>query len=251
MSTHATLATAPGATASAVEPGFPAVHVMTDRLALVDLLRCALPVAGSARFVDGIGNDVVARSLVLVDGGADPQDPVVADTLLACAARGALVTVILCPDDELRLGRWVELGVAALLTERSSVDELVWTQQQLHEGATLLGVAIREGLLSRLREHRANAVGRAEQFDSLTKREAHVLRELALGLSPEEVANRSYVSLNTVRTQIRGVLAKLGVTSVVAAVALAYRSGWVGADVLDAPSSGASLDASSTDRRNR
>jgi len=205
----------------------PPVHVLSDRPAIVELLRFVVPVVGSTTFAQGIGNDVVARSLVLVDGAADPEDPAVADALLACAAHGALVTVVLCPDDELRLGRWVELGVAAMLTDRAGIEEMVWTQQQLHEGATLLGVAIREGLLSRLREHRSAQVGRAEQFDGLTRRESHVLRELALGLSPEEVANRSYVSLNTVRTQIRGVLAKLGVSSVVAAVALAYRSGWI------------------------
>ena len=67
-------------------------------------------------------------------------------------------------------------------------------------------------------------------FAQLTRREAQVLRELATGASPDEVARLSYVSLNTVRSQIRSVLAKLGVNSVVAAVALAYRSGWLAGD---------------------
>ena len=93
-------------------------------------------------------------------------------------------------------------------------------------------MSVREGLLSRLRTQRQSDAERNALFTGLTRREAQVLRELALGTSPEEVARTSFVSLNTVRTQIRGILAKLGVTSVVAAVALAYRTGWMTPDLL-------------------
>ena len=53
-----------------------------------------------------------------------------------------------------------------------------------------------------------------------------MLAALTEGRTAAEVAERSFVSLATVRTQIRGVLVKLGVTSQLAAVALARQSGW-------------------------
>ena len=43
----------------------------------------------------------------------------------------------------------------------------------------------------------------------------------------EAIARASYVSLPTVRTQIRGILVKLGVGSQLAAVGLAIERGWL------------------------
>jgi DNA-binding NarL/FixJ family response regulator len=46
------------------------------------------------------------------------------------------------------------------------------------------------------------------------------------GASAEEIAKSSFVSLATVRSQIRSILEKLGVHSQVAAVAMAHRAHW-------------------------
>ena len=50
------------------------------------------------------------------------------------------------------------------------------------------------------------------------------------GLSAAEIAEQRVVSLATVRSQIRAILQKLDVTSQLAAVAMAHRAGWTGAD---------------------
>ena len=63
-------------------------------------------------------------------------------------------------------------------------------------------------------------------FAHLTAREAEVLADLMEGLATDVIAERHYVSLATVRSQVRAVLQKLCVNSQLAAVALAYRSGW-------------------------
>ena len=63
-------------------------------------------------------------------------------------------------------------------------------------------------------------------FADLTPREASVLGGMLDGLSAEQIAERDFVSLATVRTQIQSVLRKLGVTSQLAAVAAARRAGW-------------------------
>ena len=47
------------------------------------------------------------------------------------------------------------------------------------------------------------------------------------GLPAAAIAAAGYVSEATVRTQIRAVLTKLGVTSQLQAVALARRAGWL------------------------
>ena len=60
----------------------------------------------------------------------------------------------------------------------------------------------------------------------LTDRERHVLMHMMDGLSAEQIAAVDYVTVATVRSQIRGILQKLHVHSQLAAVAYAYRACW-------------------------
>ena len=53
-----------------------------------------------------------------------------------------------------------------------------------------------------------------------------MLRRIVDGQQAAAIAKASFVSLATVRTQIRSILLKLDVTSQVAAVALARQGGW-------------------------
>jgi DNA-binding NarL/FixJ family response regulator len=61
----------------------------------------------------------------------------------------------------------------------------------------------------------------------LTEREADVLRALAQGLSNGEIARSMYVTTETVKSHVRGVLAKLGARDRTQAVVWAYRSGFL------------------------
>lgn len=66
------------------------------------------------------------------------------------------------------------------------------------------------------------------EFNRLTPREEEVLFALMRGAKARDICAQSFVSMPTVRSQIRAILTKLGVTSQLAAVALAYQSGWAG-----------------------
>jgi DNA-binding NarL/FixJ family response regulator len=59
----------------------------------------------------------------------------------------------------------------------------------------------------------------------LTRREAQVLQCLAAGLGRSEIAERLYVSPHTARTHVQRVLSKLGVHSVLGAMAVARAAG--------------------------
>ena len=53
-----------------------------------------------------------------------------------------------------------------------------------------------------------------------------MLAQLMAGRTVDQIASTSVVSLTTVRTHVRSILAKLGVHSQIAAVAAAHAAGW-------------------------
>lgn len=65
-----------------------------------------------------------------------------------------------------------------------------------------------------------------ESFERLSPREQNVLISLMKGATARQIAEKDCVSLATVRSQIRSIISKLGVSSQLAAVVLAYQSGW-------------------------
>jgi DNA-binding NarL/FixJ family response regulator len=166
-----------------------------------------------------------SQGIILVDGHTVTDDLVLLVT--RCRAGGTEVAVIGVATDPVSPALWVEAGASAVLTDDASTAELREAVDQLIKGKPVLGISVREGLLSKLRDKRLAESERLSPFGTLTRREAAVLRELAAGRTPEDIAQLSFVSLNTVRTQIRGILTKLSVNSVVAAVSIAYRSGWI------------------------
>lgn len=76
-------------------------------------------------------------------------------------------------------------------------------------------------------------------FSNLSKRESEVLMLLCGGVLINEIAETSFVTVGTIRTQVKAVLKKLGVHSQVAAVSLAWDSGWVKKRKAERQSSGA------------
>lgn len=61
----------------------------------------------------------------------------------------------------------------------------------------------------------------------LTEREAEVLRLTATGLSNQEIAEQLVLGVETVKTHVSNVLAKLGARDRTQAVIAAYESGFV------------------------
>ena len=64
----------------------------------------------------------------------------------------------------------------------------------------------------------------------LTPREAEVLALITKGLSNEEIAAGAFLSINTVKTHIRHLYAKIGVTRRPQAVVWALQNGFVPVD---------------------
>jgi LuxR family maltose regulon positive regulatory protein len=74
-----------------------------------------------------------------------------------------------------------------------------------------------------LEEHDPNL----ELIEPLTERELEVLHLMAGGLKYEEIAGSLFISLNTVRTYVKGIYGKLSVNNRTQAIALAQKQGLI------------------------
>jgi len=138
---------------------------------------------------------------------------------------GASVLMLTGFDDLVAWAECVEAGALGILSKRTDLRELVDIVARVLGGDTATFERQRRELTAALRERRKAEDVRLAPLRMLTPRETEVLKGLVDGHTAEELASLMYVSLATVRSQIRSILRKLGVNSQLAAVAVARRAG--------------------------
>lgn len=144
-----------------------------------------------------------------------------AELIAPLVATGAKVVVLTAERRRMALAKLIEAGAVGWIGKGVDLDLVDSTLRRVLAGEGVLGRTDRAALLEELRRERAGTAHASTTFEHLTRREAIVLRALIDGQSAAEIAEANFVSLATVRSQIRSVLQKLGVRSQLAAVALA------------------------------
>src|SRR5207244_2497116 len=135
---------------------------------------------------------------------------------------------LLLVDDHLLLVETLQMSLIhpGFTSEANGVRSILDQVERAAAGETVTPVTVRAQLLADLDAHRRAADRRKAPFEALSARERDVLRQIVEGHQAAAIAKASFVSLATVRTQIRSILLKLDVTSQVAAVAMARQGGW-------------------------
>ncbi len=117
-------------------------------------------------------------------------------------------------------GAMLEAGVVGILPNTTTLADLLLAIDATRSGRPCGETFDRDELVRAWRRHDAEREDVHLRMSSLTAREAQVLQELHRGRTVHEMAGRQGVAHSTVRTQVRSVLRKLGVTSQLAAVAM-------------------------------
>ena len=134
--------------------------------------------------------------------------------------------VIDSANDGERENLWRVAGASAVIDRSEPFDELFRTITRLLRRGRAADTEPRSSPPRALAVAERPPEFRLQPFAVLTDREQVVLAELIEGHCAEEIANAAYVSISTVRSQIKAILQKLGVNSQLAAVAQARRAGW-------------------------
>jgi two-component system, NarL family, nitrate/nitrite response regulator NarL len=147
--------------------------------------------------------------------------------LIAPLARGGVnVVVVTGSVDKARWGEAVRNGARTVVAKSRPLNDILATVRRINQGLPVMKREEREELLKAWASERSQLVELQARMDLLTVRERQVLGHLMEGRTVREIAVTSFVSEATVRTQVKSILAKLEVSSQLAAVGLAHHVGW-------------------------
>ena len=144
------------------------------------------------------------------------------------ARAGCNVIVVTASTDRSRWGEAIRFGARKVLSKSRPLNEILAAVRRINQGLAVMTREEREELLSAWYVERSSTRETEARFERLTARERQVLGHLMQGRTVREIANLSVVSEATVRTQVKSILAKLEVSSQLAAVGLAHSVGWRG-----------------------
>ena len=200
---------------------------MTERILIVDdhpLTRDALRALLSQNGFDVVGEaaggaEAIARAgelqphLVLLDLTMPDMGGLAALPQIRAAAPEAEVVVLTASEDDDSLLGAIRAGAAGYLLKSEPPERIVSFLRSVAQGEAALSGAVARRLLDEVREGGLwttvpDAVARA-----LSARELEVLLLLDRHLGTDEIAERLFISVHTVRSHVKSLLAKLGVSS--------------------------------------
>lgn len=210
------------------------VAVVDDHVLLAQSVVLTLRSQGmTAAAFDHRDPDLVERlsagyKLVLMDLMLGSSDKAGLAATRQLVTRGQRVVVVTAVVDPLVHAECIDAGAWGVISKANTIETLVSGVIDALNDRPLLSIADRDAAHSLVME-RKNApavIPDASLLASLTTRERRVLGMLIDGIAAGRIARDLDLSLLTVRTHIRSILAKLKVHTQLEAVTLALKNGW-------------------------
>lgn len=160
--------------------------------------------------------------LVIMDIGLPRLDGIAATKQIKEALPDVRVVMLTSHLSETEVVAALASGADAYCIKGSSVDQLITAIAAAQEGAAYLDPQIARRVIEHLKPPTPTG-----NIGQLSQRELDVLKLMVEGQSNPEIAAALYLSPNTVKTHIRGIMNKLSVDDRVQAAVVALRSGLV------------------------
>jgi DNA-binding NarL/FixJ family response regulator len=160
--------------------------------------------------------------LIVMDIGLPRLDGIAATQQIKAALPNVRVVMLTSHTTDQEIIASLSSGADAYCIKGASVDRLLKAIAAAAEGATYLDPQIGRQVLQHLTPPSPSG-----NIANLSQRELEVLKLIVEGYSNPEIATKLYLSANTVKTHVRGIMNKLSVDDRVQAAVVALRSGLV------------------------
>lgn len=202
-------------------------QLVRDGFSLILRSQADIDVAAEAadgqQLLDAVRHDS-RIDVALVDIRMPVLDGLQATRELAAIPHAPAVIVVTTFDDDAYVLDAIASGARGFLLKRCSARDLIAAVRTVAAGEAILSAEVTGAVLDRVR-----ATGPATHVElaayQLTARETDVLALIGAGLNNNEIADRLYLSMSTVKTHVTNVLAKTGSRDRVRAAILAIRAG--------------------------
>jgi DNA-binding NarL/FixJ family response regulator len=139
---------------------------------------------------------------------------------------GISVVIVTGSSDRVHQGEALANGARAVIEKSAPFNDIVEAVDRVRNRLPVMPRQERDELLRAYRKATESTRELRRRFATMTRREAEVLGQLMSGKQVSEIARLRFVSESTVRTQVKSILAKLGVNSQLTAVGLAHQLAW-------------------------
>ena len=153
--------------------------------------------------------------VVIMDLRMPEMDGLEATELIVEKAPGTGVLIFTAYGERSLLQRGLESGARGYILKETPHETLVRAVEKVAAGDTFVDPALMVELVS------------GKQVEILTPREREILQLLADGMSNVDVAQRLFISQETVKSHVRHILAKLEADTRTQAVAIALREAMI------------------------
>ncbi len=166
--------------------------------------------------------DIILMDFNLPDGtGAE------ATTQILNKHPGIKIVFVTMSEEDNDLLDAVRSGAKGYLLKNMSPSKLVSAIRSVYQGESAISRSMTLRLMEELTRSKSGGADKTTAFANLTPRETDVLREMASGLSNQDIANKLYLSENTVKYHVHSILDKLQMKNRKAAAAFAREQGLI------------------------
>lgn len=116
-------------------------------------------------------------------------------------------------EDSEQIFNSLQAGATGYLLKRARPAEIISAIREVYQGGSPMSPEIARKVVVFFHQRRADASQASAQMESLTKREAEILSQLAKGSLYKEIAAQMNISLDTVRSHLQHIYNKLQVHS--------------------------------------
>ncbi|GFE69969.1 response regulator transcription factor [Chroococcus sp. FPU101] len=162
--------------------------------------------------------------LVIMDIGLPRLDGISATKAIKEKSPQIRIVILTSHTLETEVVASLSSGADAYCIKGASLDRLLTAMEAAIDGATYLDPQIARLVIENLKPPTAQP---NSNINLLSQREMEVLKLIVDGKSNTEIAEQLYLSPNTIKTHVRGIMNKLAVDDRVQAAVIALRSGFV------------------------